>query len=106
MLKNIIRIAALGAVAVSLSTAAFADGGADTYKAKCQMCHGTTSLADSPAGKAMKAPSFKDPASVKMTEAEQITITTAGKGKMPAYSGKLSAADIKSVVEFVRTLQK
>jgi mono/diheme cytochrome c family protein len=31
---------------------------------------------------------------------------TNGKGNMPAYGGKLSAAQIKAAVMYIRTLQK
>jgi cytochrome c6 len=107
MLKNIVRFGTLGLVTLALSTACFAQGsGADIYKAKCQMCHGPDGLGATPAGKAMKATPLNSPDSVKKTDAELIAITTTGKNKMPAYSGKLSDADIKAVVGFVRTLQK
>ena len=105
MFKKIVGIGTLALVALSLSTAAFADG-ADTYKAKCQMCHGATGLGDSPAGKAMKTTSFKDPDAIKKSDADLIAITTTGKGKMPAYTGKLTEPEIKAVIGFVRTLQK
>ena len=82
------------------------NGGADTYKAKCLMCHGATGLGDSPAGKALKAASFKDPAVVKATDAEMIGIVTKGKNKMPAYEGKLTEAQIKAAIAYIRTLQK
>jgi mono/diheme cytochrome c family protein len=88
-------------------TPAFAqNGGADTYKAKCLMCHGATGLGDSPAGKALKAASFRDPAAVKASDTELIGIVTKGKNKMPAYEGKLTDAQIKAAVAYIRTLQK
>ena len=94
-------------LAVSMVAPAFAqNGGADTYKAKCLMCHGATGLGDSPAGKALKAASFKDPAVVKATDAEMIAIATKGKNKMPAYEGKLTEAQIKAAIAYIRTLQK
>ena len=34
------------------------------------------------------------------------TIITKGKGKMPAYGGKLSDGDISAVVKYIRTLKK
>jgi len=104
-MKNIVRFGTLGVLALALSTAAFADGAA-TYAAKCKMCHGDAGLGDSPAGKAMKTPSFKDPAAVKASDADLIAATTNGKGKMPAYTGKLSGDEISAVVKYIRTLQK
>ncbi|HUD22085.1 MAG TPA: cytochrome c [Acidobacteriaceae bacterium] len=94
-------------LAATTVTSAFAQGsGADTYKAKCAMCHGADGLASGPAGKAMQVPAFNSPALAKATTAEMIAATTNGKGKMPAYTGKLTDAQIKEVVAYVRTLQK
>lgn len=80
--------------------------GASTYTSKCQMCHGADGAGTTPAGKAMKAPSFLSPAVVKESTADLIAVTKNGKGKMPAYAGKLTDAEIKDVIAHVRTLQK
>ena len=82
------------------------DSGADVYKAKCASCHGATGMADSGAGKAMKVKPANDPDVKKMTEDEMIAVTTNGQGKMPAYKGKLTDAQIKASVEFYRTFAK
>ena len=106
-MKIQIGIMFIGIMAVTTIPTAFAQGvGADTYKAKCAMCHGADGLASGPAGKAMKVPSFKTPEAIKDTDAEFIAVTKNGKGKMPAYAGKLTDAQIKEVVAYVRTLQK
>jgi len=93
-------------VAVLGQTGAFAQSGADTYKSKCAMCHGADGLAETPAGKSMKTPSFKAPDAAKASESEMIQETKNGKGKMPAYKDKLTDAQIKDVVAYIRTLQK
>ena len=80
--------------------------GAATYTSKCQMCHGADGAGTTPAGKAMKAPSFLSPAVVKEPNADLIAATKNGKGKMPAYAGKLTDAEIKDVIAHIRTLQK
>jgi cytochrome c6 len=80
--------------------------GADTYKAKCQMCHGADGLGQTPAGKAMKALPLNDPQIVSKSDADLITTTTNGINKMPAYKGKLSDAEIKATITYIRTLQK
>jgi cytochrome c6 len=100
------------AVAVALtllvtSIPALAQGlGGDTYKAKCQMCHGADGLGATPAGKSMKAIPFNDPQILQKSDAELIEATTNGKGKMPAYKGKLTDAEIKGVIGYIHTLQK
>lgn len=97
----------VAAMAAAMTMTGLAQGsGADTYKAKCAMCHGPDGQAATPVGKSMKVPAFSDPAVAKMSEAELTAVTKSGKGKMPAYAGKLTDAQIKDVVEYVRTLQK
>jgi mono/diheme cytochrome c family protein len=94
-------------LAASLAVPAFAQApGADTYKAKCAMCHGADGLAATPMAKNLKVLSFKDSAMVKASDAQFIANTTNGKGKMPAYKGKLTDAQIKDVISYIRTLQK
>ena len=94
-------------IAASMVTPAFAqNAGADTYKAKCAMCHGADGLGATPAGKNLKAASFKDPALVKAPDAQLIAAVKNGKNKMPAYAGKLTDDQIKSAVAYIRTLQK
>jgi mono/diheme cytochrome c family protein len=94
-------------LAASIAAPAFAQSaGADTYKAKCAMCHGPDGTAAVPMGKMYKIPSFKDPDQVKATDSALEAITKDGKGKMPSYNGKLTDAQIKDVITFIRTLQK
>ena len=99
---NLVTIA-VSIVAVSMATPLLAQtSGATIYKAKCQMCH----LADGTGNKGMKVPSFLSPATVKESNADLIAVTKNGKGKMPAYAGKLTDPEIKDVIAHVRTLQK
>jgi cytochrome c6 len=91
---------------LAAGTASFAQDGAATYKAKCQMCHGATGMADTPAGKSTKARPFNDPEVMKMSDDDLIAVTTNGKNKMPAYKGKLTDAQIKDVIAYIHTLQK
>jgi len=94
------------AIMIAYPLAMRAQTAADNYKSKCQMCHGATGLGDSPAGKSMKVPPFNSPDLIKMSDADLIAATTNGKGKMPAYTGKLTAPQIKDLVAYIRTLQK
>lgn len=94
----------LVAIMAATTMTGFAQGsGADTYKAKCAMCHGADGMASGPVGKSMKVPSFKDS---KLSQAEMIAETKSGKGKMPAFAGKLTDGQIKDVVAYIHTLQK
>jgi mono/diheme cytochrome c family protein len=82
------------------------DSGADTYKAKCQMCHGADGLGNTPVGKMAKIVSFKDPTVVSAPDTDLIAIVKNGKNKMPANNGKLTGDQITAVVAYIRTLQK
>ena len=102
-----LRTATIVLLAASLAGPALAQTpGADTYKAKCAMCHGADGLATSTMAKNMKIQSFKAPALVKATDAQFIASTKNGKGTMKGYAGKLTDAQIKDVVAYIRTLQK
>jgi mono/diheme cytochrome c family protein len=91
----------------ALATAsAHAQAGADTYKAKCQMCHAADGSGSTPAGKSMGAIPFASAALIKASDADLIAATTNGKGKMPAYKSQLSASQIAGVITYMRTLQK
>ena len=99
-MKNPIRIALVATIVLTSSAAML--GQADVYKSKCQMCHGPAGDGATPAGKAMKVPAI---ATVKDSEAAMIAATKAGKGKMPSYAGKLTDDQIKSTVEYLRSLK-
>jgi cytochrome c6 len=94
-------------LATSLVAPAFAQStGADTFKAKCQMCHGPDGLGQTPAGRAAKIVSLKDPAVVNAMDADLVSFIKKGKNKMPSFEGKLSDDQIESVVKYIRTLEK
>jgi mono/diheme cytochrome c family protein len=102
-----IRTAGLILLATLIAGPVFAQApGADVYKAKCAMCHGADGLATTPTAKNFKVLSFKAPEMVKASDAQFITSTKDGKGKMPAYKDKLTDAQVKDVISYIRTLQK
>ena len=105
-MKSRMAIAILSVMACSATTLVAQGPGADTYKAKCAMCHAADGSGNTPAGKATKTPSFSSPEMLKMSAAELVAGTKNGKGKMPAYSGKLTGAQITAVVAYIQTLQK
>ena len=90
-----------GGMVAACSSSAVAQDAAATFKAKCVMCHG----ADGKGGK-MGTRDFASPEVKAETDAQLTDIITKGKGKMPAYTGKLSDADIKGLVTYVRSLAK
>jgi len=107
MSRTIRSLVALAAVVLLAGAVGFAQSsGEATYKAKCQSCHGAEGTPNPGIAKAMGVKPASDPSVKSETEAQMITITTDGKGKMPAYKGKLTDAQIKDAVEYFRTFAK
>jgi cytochrome c6 len=107
MTKRIRSHVALAAIISLSGTVGFAQSSGEAlYKAKCQMCHGATGMADSGAGKAMKVKPVTDPDVKKMTETEMITATKNGMGKMQPYKDKFTDAQIKDAVDYFRSFLK
>ena len=88
------------------SSRAFAEGGADTFKAKCAMCHGATGAGDTAMGKNLKLRDLGSADVQKQSDDELTTLITKGKDKMPSYDGKLTKEQIGDVVKYIRTLKK
>jgi len=93
-------------VALTGSVPMFAADGAALYKSKCAMCHGPDGTGNTPMGKTLKVKSLASPEVQKQTDAELEKIISGGKGKMPAFAGKLSADELKAVVQFIRGFKK
>jgi cytochrome c6 len=89
-----------------LATVARADDAAALFKAKCAACHGPDGKGDTGAGKALKVRDLASDGVQKQTDAQLIDITTNGKGKMPAYKGKITDDQIKQLVGYIRDLAK
>ena len=106
-MRKTIRIqVALAAVILLAGAVGFAQSGEATYKAKCQSCHGVAGTPSPAMAKAMGVKAASDPSVMSKTEAQMIAATTDGAGKMPAFKGKLSDAQIKASVDFFRTFAK
>ena len=85
--------------------AAFAADGAAVYKAKCASCHGPDGKGETSIGKSMKLRGLGSADIQKITDADLTKVISDGKGKMPAYKGKLSADEIKALIAYIRTLK-
>lgn len=83
---------------------AAADGAA-IYKAKCAACHGPDGSGQTAMGKSLKLRDLRSPDVQKQTDQELSKVTTDGKGKMPAYKGKLTDVEISALVTFIRSLK-
>ena len=80
--------------------------GEAVYKAKCQSCHGAEGTPNPGIAKMMGVKPAGDPSVKSISEAQMIADTTNGKGKMTAFKGKLTDAEIKATVDYFRSLAK
>lgn len=80
--------------------------GEKVYKAKCASCHGADGAGATPAGKSTKARDFCSDEVKKETDEEWTTIVAKGKNKMPSYDKKLTDAEVKDVIAYIRGLCK
>jgi cytochrome c oxidase cbb3-type subunit III len=87
-----------GSTSASSTTGGSAPAGQAIYTANCASCHG----ADGGGG---IGPQLSGGAVVdRFPDADdQVDFVTHGRGSMPAFGGRLSAAEIRAVVEYTRT---
>jgi len=98
-MKKVLAVLAGLTLASSFAAAGDLTANAD-YKAKCAMCHG----ANGEGKPAMKVAPLKDSAA--KSDAELTATITKGKPpKMPAFEGKLTADQIKSIVADIKSLK-
>ena len=78
------------------------DAGAEIYADNCAACHGDTGLGDPEQG----APNLADAIWLYGSDRATVieTITNSRYGVMPAWSTRLSEAQIKQVAHYVHTL--
>ena len=90
-------------ITAALPIAAAADNAA-VYKAKCAACHGADGAGQTTMGKKMNLRDLRSPEVQKQSNPELLKIISDGKGKMPAYKAKLSADELKGLVDYLREL--
>jgi len=107
--RTFIKMAGVGTCllvcALALPAGPKPDDGGELFNQKCSMCHG----ADGKGYSALKTPDFTDPKVQAGLSDEEIveTIKNGKKGTaMPAFGDKLSEAQIKSLVAYIRSLGK
>lgn len=77
-----------------------------SYKAKCEVCHGSAGLADTPQAKRLNVLPFTDPTVVAKSDTTLIGIIENGSGKMPAFKGKATDQEVNSFIQFIRQVQQ
>lgn len=104
------RFAGLGLMATAalivVSLPASAQDAAATYKAKCAACHGPDGKGDTSMGKVLKVRDLGSADVQNQSDADLTAVIENGKSKMPGYKGKLTDAQIKGLVSYIRSLKK
>jgi mono/diheme cytochrome c family protein len=77
---------------------------AATWNQQCASCHGKDGSGNTMMGKKLGVKDYTKEQS--FSDAEATNIIKDGKGKMKGFKGKLSDADVKALVAYVRSLKK
>ena len=78
-------------------TGSTASPGAEIYAANCATCHGAT-------GRGGVGPRLADLVVGRFPDvADEIEIVRSGRAAMPSFAGRLTAEEIRAVVEYTRT---
>jgi cytochrome c6 len=92
------------AVVLASSGAAFGADAAALWAQHCTSCHGKDGTGTTMMGKKLGLKDYtKDQG---FSDAEATNVIKNGKGKMKGYKDKLSDADVKALVAYVRSLKK
>ncbi len=102
-MKKTAVLVILSLLVFAVAGVANAEDAAATYKAKCAMCHGATGAGDTTMGKNLKLRDLASADVQKQSDADLTTVIEKGKGKMPAYAGKV---DVAGLVKYVRSFKK
>ena len=96
----------LGLFCLVIPSAKAQETGESLFKAKCAMCHGPDATGKTKMGEMLRVPDLHSADVQKKTDAELTELIGKGKGKMPAYSDKLSKDQISKLVAYVREVGK
>ncbi len=82
------------------------DSAASLYKTKCALCHAPDGSGSGSVGTQLNVPNLRSRQAQAQTSDQWIQIMEDGKGKMPAYKGRLSDEQIRQLVTYIRELTK
>jgi cytochrome c6 len=92
-------ISVITAIVFASSCAAFGADAAALWAQNCASCHGKDGSGNTAMGKKLGVKDYTKEQG--FSDAEATNVIKNGKGKMKAYKGKLSDADIKALVAYV-----
>jgi mono/diheme cytochrome c family protein len=94
----------IATIIIASSGAAFGADGAALWGQHCASCHGKDGSGSTAMGKKLGVKDYTK--SQGFSDAEATSVIKNGKGKMKGYQAKLSDADVKALVAYVRSLKK
>ena len=97
-------VSVIAAIVVASSGAAFGADASALWGQHCASCHGKDGSGNTMRGKKLGLKDYTKDQS--FSDAEAANVIKNGKGKMKAYKDKLSDADVKALVAYVRGLKK
>ena len=97
-------ISVIVAMVLASSGAAFGASAAALWSQHCASCHGKDGSGNTMMGKKLALKDYTKQQG--FSDAEATSVIKNGKGKMKGYKDKLSDADVKALVAYVRSLKK
>jgi mono/diheme cytochrome c family protein len=91
-------------IASASSSSSFAADAAANWSQNCASCHGKDGSGNTMMGKKLGVKDYTKEQG--FSDAEATNVIKNGKGKMKAYKDKMSDADVKALVAYVRSLKK
>jgi cytochrome c6 len=105
-MKNTIALVLLLMVTFAASALTQNTPAKDLFVSKCAICHRADGSAKTTMGKNLKIRDFHSPEVQKQSDADLKAMITKGKGKMPAFEGKLTGEQIDQLVGYIREVGK
>ena len=96
----------LSAAVLIAAPAAFGDA-AEVYAKNCASCHGKDGKGETTMGKKAKVKDYTDAkVQASFTDAEALKVIQEGKEKMKGYKDKVTEAEAKELVTYIRAFKK
>jgi cytochrome c6 len=78
----------------------------NTFGATCASCHGPKADGNTAIAKALHVPDLRSSAVQSQSDAQLQQIISDGKGNMPSFKSSLTADQITSLVQYIRSLKQ
>jgi cytochrome c6 len=98
------KIFVFATIVIASTAIGLAADAAANWSQLCASCHGKDGSGNTAMGKKLGLKDYSKEQS--FSDAEATNIIKNGKGKMKGYKDKLSDADVKALVSYVRSLKK